>query len=67
MLDGIKNQVRSKLNLTIKEEEKLFNKRRKICNECNIRVLKTDTCGICGCPIDRITKSIKYHCPNFYW
>lgn len=65
--NGVKNQIKSKLNLTSKEQEELFAKRKEICDSCKYKIVGSNRCGECGCPLDRLQKSEKHSCPNFYW
>lgn len=67
IVNGLKNQIKSELNLTSKEQEQLFTERRKICNNCSFILPEEDRCGECYCPIDRLVKSENYSCPNNYW
>lgn len=64
--NGLKNVVRSKLNLTTEQEETLFASRRKICDACPFNKDNT-TCEVCGCILALKTKSINTTCPKGHW
>lgn len=63
--NGYKNLLRSKFGLTSEKEEKLFEARRTICNNCEHG--QTMRCKLCGCPIAAKTKSIESKCPDNLW
>jgi hypothetical protein len=65
--NGYKNLLKSTLGLSSEEDEKIFDKRREICNACEFRNAYRDTCTSCGCPLVAKTKSLITNCPEKLW
>jgi len=63
---GYKNLVKSKLGLSSEEDEKIFNARREICDECEFKSAM-DRCLKCGCPLAAKTRSLISECPIELW
>ena len=64
--NGWKNVIKSKLGVSSEEDEKIFQSRRAICNECDSRS-ELDRCLECGCPLAAKTRSLISDCPLGRW
>ncbi len=63
--EGYKNLVRSRANLTSKQEEELFAARKEICDECQPD--NKLTCNMCGCVLSAKIRCIGCKCPKELW
>jgi hypothetical protein len=67
IVNGYSNLVKSKLGISSKEDENIFEARRTICNACPFKLGGTDRCGKCGCPLAAKTRSLVSSCPVGHW
>lgn len=66
IVNGFKNLIKSKLLLTSKEENELFQLRMNVCDLCKYKS-EEQICNKCGCYLPAKTKSSKSKCPINLW
>lgn len=67
IIDGHKNLLKSRLGLSTEQDLKVFKAREEICSACPLLNKEKYKCSLCGCPIEKKTKSLISKCPDGKW